>query len=55
MRTDSCRTCGVEMKEFQRCIVCSEVNRFVCTTCRKQTEEQIHFQCGTLGTQVLLN
>ena len=55
MRTDSCRTCGVEMKEFQRCTACREVNRFVCFRCKKATDEQIHINCDVSPREVILN
>ncbi len=55
MRTDSCRTCGRIMKEFQRCSVCSEINRFICTECRKSSDEQVHVECGVVTREVVLH
>ncbi|MDE1818108.1 MAG: hypothetical protein KGH86_03650 [Thaumarchaeota archaeon] len=55
MRKDSCRNCGVTMEEFQRCTVCSEVNQFVCATCRKASDEQVHPECSLIARNVVCN
>jgi len=55
MRKDSCRNCGVTMQEFQRCTVCSEVNQFVCSHCRRPSDEQVHVECNPIARQVLYN
>jgi len=54
MREDSCRTCGSTMKEFQRCSLCSEVIRFICTKCRKSSDEHVHMDCGAIRREVIL-
>ena len=46
MREDSCITCGGTMKEFQRCLVCSEIIKSICSQCRRPGDEQIHMNCG---------
>lgn len=55
MRKDSCRNCGVTMQEFQRCTVCSEVNQFACTHCRKASDEQVHLKCSLIARNVVCN
>ena len=55
MRIDSCRTCGENMKEFQRCGICSTVNKFVCRRCNKASDEQIHPECNMPEKAVILN
>ncbi len=55
MRKDSCRNCGITMEEFQRCMVCSEVNQFVCATCRKSSDEQVHPECSLIAKNVVCN
>jgi len=36
------------MKEFQRCTRCSEINKFICTNCKKASDEQVHIQCDSV-------
>lgn len=55
MRADSCRTCGKTMKEFQRCTVCDEINKFICIDCKRSSDEQVHTQCGSTTREVILN
>ena len=55
MRIDSCRTCGIAMKEFQTCPVCRVVSRFVCPKCGKTSDEQIHPECSLLNKSVIAN
>ena len=55
MRKDSCRNCGVIMQEFQRCTVCSVVNQFACTHCRRSSDEQVHLKCNPIAKEVLCN
>ncbi|MGI0008037.1 MAG: hypothetical protein ACRD92_00250 [Nitrosopumilaceae archaeon] len=55
MRIDSCRTCGVDMKEFQTCPVCRVVSRFVCTKCGRTSDEQIHPECSMLNKSAVAN
>lgn len=55
MRTDSCRSCGVTMKEFQRCTVCHKTNKFICSHCNRASDEQVHMTCGFMTSDVILN
>ena len=55
MRTDSCRTCGEDMQEFQRCHTCNEVIRLICSMCNKTGEAQIHPNCEIFDNAVILN
>ena len=55
MRTDSCRTCGEDMQEFQRCHTCNEVIRLICSMCNKTGEAQIHPNCEIFDNTVILN
>jgi hypothetical protein len=55
MRKDSCRNCGVTMQEFQHCTVCNIVNQFVCSHCRRATDEQVHLKCDLMTTELILN
>ncbi|MGC1426572.1 MAG: hypothetical protein WA833_07690 [Nitrosotalea sp.] len=55
MRKDSCRNCGVTMQEFQHCTVCNVVNQFVCSHCRRATDEQVHLKCDLMATELILN
>lgn len=55
MRIDSCRNCGVTMKEFQRCIVCNDINQFFCIRCNKSSDEQIHPDCSPIAKEMVYN
>ena len=55
MRKDSCRNCGITMQEFQRCTICSEINQFVCTHCRRPSDEQVHIECTPIAKEFLYN
>ena len=55
MREESCRTCGKDMKEFQRCPICSKIIRFTCRQCGKSNEEQIHVDCILIAKKIILN
>lgn len=55
MRIDSCRTCGVELQEFQTCPVCRKTTRYVCRQCGKTSDEQVHSECLILNKPVIAN
>ena len=55
MREESCRICGKEMNEFQRCPVCSQIIRFTCRQCGMFSEEQIHMDCVLIAKKIILN
>ncbi|HLC24833.1 MAG TPA: hypothetical protein VJJ25_04310 [Nitrosopumilaceae archaeon] len=43
------------MKEFQTCLICRAVSRFVCPKCGKTSDEQIHPQCSLLNKSTVAN
>lgn len=55
MRIDSCRTCSMDMQEFQTCPVCRKVTRFICSNCGKTSDEQIHLECSLLNKAAIAN
>jgi len=42
MRSESCRTCGLEMKPDLQCEICKNFIRLHCPKCGKSTDAQIH-------------
>ena len=55
MRIDLCRTCGIDMKEFQACHVCRKISRFACPKCGRTSDEQVHPECSLLKKSVVTN
>jgi len=45
MRSDMCKKCGSEMIEFHRCVICSNVCKFICPRCIFVSEDQVHLEC----------
>ncbi|HZS74463.1 MAG TPA: hypothetical protein VFA69_08185 [Candidatus Nitrosotalea sp.] len=45
MRTDTCRHCGYELETLKKCLICEKPYQFYCKVCRKESEEQIHYEC----------
>jgi hypothetical protein len=42
MRSESCRTCGFEMKPELQCEICKNFIMLNCPKCGKSTDKQIH-------------
>lgn len=55
MRIDSCKKCGVELREYdnsERCDACGkEFTQFVCVKCQTVTEPQYHIHRNVVSLE----